>query len=396
MPTVVTPLLEARITQFYRQIHQFAYAQLANDLSIVQHSDNFPEFLSEPATSGEIINQPISTALWELIGLEDVLLEIISGERPEFQLHQSERVIRQNSINLKIYFSLYIVPLTVATPSAGLLLLLEDQSDSGIVQQRLTQERNELRLVRDRLLKVNTELEHSKRTKHAILQIIQSEVRSFAQTIYESAYEIEQESQLNHYSWKANSTRLTASSKKLLDIVANIQDLDRVQNSNLTLEISLWDLNEVVASAIKHLSLHYAIAKERFHTQFSPQVLPLLADGERLVRAIASCISTLLQFVPPTAIIVVHTAIDGVFAELRIQIEGVYFSESELGNFMEWQYRWAEPESAEDIAYNLDIYLARSIFEAHCGFTTLVSTAQQGTEFRVLLPVHLAPTEREY
>ncbi|HUN23578.1 MAG TPA: hypothetical protein PK299_10650 [Anaerolineales bacterium] len=396
MPTVVTPLLEARITQFYRQIHQFAYAQLANDLSVVQHSDNFPEFLSEPSTSAEVIGQPISSTLWELIGLEDVLLQITSGERPEFQLHQIERVIWRDGLSIKVYFSLYIVPLTAATPSAGLLLLLEDQSYSGIVQQRLTQERNELRLVRDRLLKVNTELEHSKRTKHAILQIIQKEVRGFAQTIYDSAVEIEHAVQPVSNDLGANSSHLTVNSKKLLDMVANIQDLDRIYNGNLALDISLCDLNEVTASAVQHLISNYAIAKERFHAQFSTQVLPLLADRERLVRAIANCISALLQLVPPATLLTVHTAIDGAFAELRIQIEGVCFSESELSNFMEGQYRWAEPENSENIEYNLDIYLAKTIFEAHCGFTNMASTVQHGTEFRVLLPVHLAPMAQEY
>ena len=57
-------VLAARVAQAISATYQIAYAQLAQDLTVVQHSPNFSSLLPVP----EIIGRPITDLLWELAG----------------------------------------------------------------------------------------------------------------------------------------------------------------------------------------------------------------------------------------------------------------------------------------------------------------------------------------
>ena len=135
-----TAVLQALATQ-----HTFAYAYLKADLTIVDCSENFNDFLELPFRQfGE---QPITSILDELIGAEAQLTAVLHGEMSNYQLSQINRVQDDGSTR---YISLQIT--AVDPPSTGLLLLLvEDTTEIGRLQQQLEQAQNTLLLLRKKV-----------------------------------------------------------------------------------------------------------------------------------------------------------------------------------------------------------------------------------------------------
>ncbi len=134
---LTTAVLQALAAQ-----HTFAYAYLKADLTIVDCSENFIDFLELPFRQfGE---RPITSILDELIGAEAQLTAVLHGEMSDYQLSQINRVQDDGSTR---YISLQIT--AVDPPPTGLLLLLvEDTTEIGRLQQQLEQAQNTLLLLR--------------------------------------------------------------------------------------------------------------------------------------------------------------------------------------------------------------------------------------------------------
>ena len=140
---LTTAVLQALAVQ-----HTFAYAYLKADLTIVDCSENFIDFLELP--SRQFGEQPITSILDELIGAEAQLTAVLHGEMSDYQLSQINRVQEDGSTR---YMSLQIT--AVDPPQTGLLLLLvEDTTEIGRLQQQLEQAQNRLLLLRKKVDKI--------------------------------------------------------------------------------------------------------------------------------------------------------------------------------------------------------------------------------------------------
>lgn len=146
--------LEMRVAQAITEWHPVAYAHANANLRIVKISPNFPsELAAVDLTRSEV---SLSEAFEEFVGMEEVLHSILSGERSLFQI---ERVNRKQPDGSTRYLSFRVVPLDSLQSGAGLLMIVEDVTASGLIEHSLVQNRNELRFVRDALARANAELD---------------------------------------------------------------------------------------------------------------------------------------------------------------------------------------------------------------------------------------------
>jgi signal transduction histidine kinase len=93
----------------------------------------------------------------ELVGSESVLFDIINGDLPRFQL---EHINRSTADGSTTYISVTALPYHSNRGDAKLLILATDTSEQGYSEQKLTQQRNELRLLRRNLAKANEQLDY--------------------------------------------------------------------------------------------------------------------------------------------------------------------------------------------------------------------------------------------
>ena len=124
---------------------KIAYAITDRDLKVVEANGELDLMCSD----GRIKLQPGQSLLElvpELIGNEEVLTELLTGERGSYELSHINREMAADQV---CYLALKIVPVRSRTGRiTGLLHLVQDVTDTGTVLQQLVQQRNEARLPR--------------------------------------------------------------------------------------------------------------------------------------------------------------------------------------------------------------------------------------------------------
>ena len=90
------------------------------------------------------IGRDIRWGFPELIGLEEVLAEILSGDREDFEL---KGIARDLDAERAIYFDLYLIDNTEdgiqSASTSGIMLFIEDVTESTLMKQTLVQRTNE-------------------------------------------------------------------------------------------------------------------------------------------------------------------------------------------------------------------------------------------------------------
>ena len=109
------------------------------DLIIVQFSSGVSQYTDRPAVLGD----DVRLSLPEIVGLETVCQEILSGQRENFAL---ETISRNQQLEQATYFSLFISAI-----EGRLAFILEDVTEATLVQQSSVQQLNEAEILLSRL-----------------------------------------------------------------------------------------------------------------------------------------------------------------------------------------------------------------------------------------------------
>ena len=118
------------------------YAVLDLQGKVVGYSPGLSDFISESSVK-TLLGQSFDTLFPELFGFAPVLEEIRSGKQPELKLERSHR---PNLRGREGYITLRII-----SNEDGWLLIASDDTEIGLLEQRITQQRNELSLLANQL-----------------------------------------------------------------------------------------------------------------------------------------------------------------------------------------------------------------------------------------------------
>lgn len=129
---------------------QLEYAVCDAQRCITDYSPGLAVLISEPG-EGTLQGQPIETLFYELVGNEAILEEVRHQQRPTFKV---EKIFRTFADGHEGYLTLTIAPLP-----PGLLLMATDVTVQGQLEQRVTQQRNELNLMAHHLNAIQAKLD---------------------------------------------------------------------------------------------------------------------------------------------------------------------------------------------------------------------------------------------
>jgi diguanylate cyclase (GGDEF)-like protein len=142
-------LKSSKLFPFYRIA--FVHVDLA--LSIREASPNLVLFIDRNAD--DVLGKSICDVLLELSSLEADLQAILAGQLPAIILNN---VHRTGPNGETVYTTLHIGLYDDDNPAAGLLVVIEDVTRIANLEQKLTQDRNELQLLKRQLANFNQEL----------------------------------------------------------------------------------------------------------------------------------------------------------------------------------------------------------------------------------------------
>ncbi|MFN8596727.1 MAG: hypothetical protein U0559_11175 [Anaerolineae bacterium] len=141
-------------------------------MKIIRASENLRTLTITPALPVE--GRTLAELFWEFVGA-DTPSAIMRGEAPPYVIR---RVNRRQPDGSNAYLHFQVVPYDDGQFSSGLLLMIEDTTSASQLEQRLTQDRNELRLVQEQLAQANLELQRLSRFKTAVLSIAAQDLQS--------------------------------------------------------------------------------------------------------------------------------------------------------------------------------------------------------------------------
>lgn len=160
--------------------NKFAYATLSPAYRVEYVSPNLPTILQQDGLDA-LIGRPVFELFGELLGAEAGMQEVLAGRAPVYQLENVARSLPDQTL---AYFTLRLSPLKMDDPAAGLLAYVEDTTAVARLQQRLTQQRNDLKLEVARRQKaeaalqaLNNQLEQRVRQRTAELEKANEQLR---------------------------------------------------------------------------------------------------------------------------------------------------------------------------------------------------------------------------
>ncbi|MCW5852730.1 MAG: HAMP domain-containing histidine kinase [Anaerolineae bacterium] len=381
-------MVDASLSQTILADRHLAYALLDARLRVVAVQG--PADLLPPDSLG----RSLFDLAPELIGLEPDIEAVLAGQRPRFTL---DWVNRETPSGETIYVHLILLPFHLNGAANGqpngLIHLVEDVTASGLLQQALTQHRNELRLLRDRLAQqnsqlaaANAELRQLDELKSRFVSIAAHELRSplTAITGYLELLTDEQSDPLTAEQ-REYLHIIERGITRLLTIINNLLDLTRIEAGRIELALRPYNLAEMVAWVVEELRPTLVERGLKLTIQAPPDLPPTLCDVARAPQILSNLLSNAIKYSYPGGEIEIrlsHRAQEG-FVQVAVADQGVGIPLADQPNLFTRFYRASTASHTGATGAGLGLYISRLLVELHGGQLWLDSEVGRGSTFYV-------------
>lgn len=381
--------LRLRVLEYLWQQNSPALAVLAPDLIVTEASERFSEFQGD--SSLEPVGAHVSELIWELVGSEAVLNELLKGGQQIFVLENINRQMADGSIH---YFTIKAIPLSEDEPGQGILLIIQDTTSTSMLEQQLVQDRNELRLIRNRLSQANDELQRLDRLKSLFLSIAAHDMRSPLTAIRGytdlALRTLPPGSQSDPHEYLSIVISLVDTLNRL---IADFLDLDTIQQGNLKIRPVSCDLNPnvlAVADVMRAVARRKGILIE---TELEQDLLPAIyADPDRIQQILFNLVGNAIKYTNEGDRVLIKTDLNEGEVTLSVIDHGPGIPESEIPRLFDLYHRTDEARQSGTKGLGLGLYIVKSLVDLQNGHIAVQSGLGKGTQFTVSFPVHGAAT----
>ncbi len=374
--------LAARSAEVFASRHGLGYAQLSPDLTIIGASANFCRLLDLDAA--RIPGSPLTDIFWEFVGAESALQEVLNHTRADYQL---DLINRQMADGSNRYFNFLVLPLNDQQSDLGLLLLVEDITPRGDLEQNLTQDRNELRLAQAELYTANEELQRLDRLKSIFLAVAAHDLRTPLTAIYGNASllrdDLGSEVSADH---QASLATIISQAEWLNRLITNILDLDQIEQGKIGLQLKEFDLNILVEETTEILRETVQLYGHELTLEQPGEEIVIDADPDRVRQVLFNLLSNAIKYTPAGGKIWVAVGRKADRAFFQVQDNGPGMSTEELDKLFELYYRTPLAKKSGRSGTGLGLFIVKTLVDAHNGEIDVDSQPGRGTTFRVWLP----------
>ncbi len=379
-------MVDASLSQTILADRRLAYAVLDDGLRVVAvhgAADLLPP---------DSLGRSLFDIAPELVGLEPEVEAVLRGERPRFSL---DWVNRETPDGRPLYVHLvhlpYPLPGASHGPPTGVLHLVEDVTAGGLLQQTLTQHRNELRLLRDRLTQqnsqlaaANAELRQLDELKSRFVSIAAHELRSPLTAI--SGYlELLTDEGGDPLSAEQRGYLqiIERGISRLLTIINNLLDLTRIEAGRVELVLQPLNLAEIVAWVVEELRPSLTERAVRLTVHAPPDLPPALADATRAPQILGNLLSNAVKYSQPGGQIGVHLTPRPAAGDILVAVadQGVGIPLADQPRLFSRFYRASTASETGATGAGLGLYITRLLVELHGGQVWLDSAPGQGSTF---------------
>jgi signal transduction histidine kinase len=359
-----------------------AYARLGPDLTIVEASQNLSELVT--VTAHDVIGRPLSELFYEFVGAEDALYAILHGESASYRLEWVNFVLPNGATT---YLTFEVAAYHETDPADGLLVIVEDTTAHGVLEQVVMQDRNSLRLAEARLAAANAELQRLLQFKSLMLSMASNEIRTPLSTIrLYSNLLLSNSTTASEEDRRRYIATIYGQANRLEALVNDLLDLDRIEAGRLRLQRSPCDLGALVREVVE---LMYAVAiPRRLMITLDLPETPLIAqaDPEHLRRIIYHVLYYTARHTPDGQAVQIRARSGHDQIELQFTNADPGLTDSQAARLFQPYQRTTESGSGSPVDDGPGLFIAQNLAEAHGGRISVTSQPGQGSIFTVSLP----------
>lgn len=394
-----TEQLLARIAGDLQATRAIAYACIGSDLRIIQASENFISIVNqtvEPDTkpqqvAADLPGKAVADLIWEFASMEEILQQIVDGAAAQYHLPQVNRSQPDGSVK---YYNFRVIPTNPQRSSEGLLLIIEDITREGLLDQQVVQDRNELRLAQAALERANQELQALNQLKSLFLSMAAHDLRTPLAAIRGYAdLGLEQlnsgEAVSDHTVSELQDTlRIIHTQGERLDrLISDILDLDLIERGKLTVYPMACELVEMIQETTGMLAV--AIDRQGLTVRMDTPDAPLwiLADPPRLRQILYNLLGNAIKYTRRGGSIQIRAWRQADGGYFRITDNGRGISEADREHLFQLFFRTPDAERSQIQGTGLGLFIVKYLVEAQNGRVSVESKLEEGTSFIVQLPL---------
>jgi PAS domain S-box-containing protein len=175
---------------------------------------------------------------------------------------------------------------------------------------------------------------------------------------------------------------------RLVGLVNDILDIERLENGGLSLQIGRHALADLLARSIEEVGALAADAG--IHLEVETPAAEILGDGERLVQVIVNLLSNALKFSPRGSRVRLRVREEPSWVEVQVQDQGRGIPATHQTAIFD-RFRQVEAsDSAGQRGAGLGLAIAKSIVELHGGTIGVESGNGEGSTFWFRVPYDVA------
>lgn len=341
------------------------------------------------------IGRPLIEVVPELVGNEEALADVLTGELPRFQLSYINRDLPGGKT---AYLTMIDLPHTDETGRiTGLIHVIQDVTEVGNLEQRLTQQRNELRLLRDALNQqnmaleaANAELRRLDHVKSVFVSIAAHELRTPLASI--SGYvEMLLDGDAGPLTDRQRQYLriVEGGAQRLLQITRDLLDLTRIEVGRLEVILKPANLVELVENVVAEQTPQLEARTQQVSLRV-PTGLPLvLCDPARAAQVVGNLLNNASKYSPIGSAITVEVkrAHEEGFLEVTVADEGIGIAHEDRHQIFDPFFRARNAGKTGSSGVGLGLYIARALAELQGGRLWFESTPGQGSTFHVTFPI---------
>ncbi len=169
-------------------------------------------------------------------------------------------------------------------------------------------------------------------------------------------------------------------------LVDDLAELAQFENKNFELNITEFDLSELLKGIVVHQQNDFA--NENKSLQYEGQSLHFAADRDKLSQVMVNLLSNARKYTRPGDSVSVALKEQKNSVQITVSDTGIGISETDLPHIFERFYRSDKSRSRKTGGAGIGLAIVKSIVLAHSGSIKVSSKPSQGTEFIITLPKH--------
>jgi len=182
------------------------------------------------------------------------------------------------------------------------------------------------------------------------------------------------------------AARMQVESKRLTDLVQEIIQLSRVQDSDPLKEAQILSSDDIIKEALDQCRTT-ADSRQISLTFQDSDSGALLGDRDQLTMAIHNLIENAINYSPADTKVAISTSIDKEIMTISVADQGIGIPEAEVERIFERFYRVDPARSRETGGTGLGLSIVKHIINKHGGEISVWSSENVGSTFSIRLPI---------